>query len=76
MAVVIQRQTSKGDILRISGVFITIFSLAMGLLVLFVIPGACSFLGGIELLMLGFLFVFGIITFLVGKALSWNGRKR
>ena len=76
MAVVIQRQTSKGDILRISGAFITIFSLAMSLLVLFVIPGACAFLGGIELLMLGFLFVFGIIAFLIGKALLWNGRKR
>jgi hypothetical protein len=78
MAVITQSQpgTSPGSLLRISGAFIAIFSLAMGSLVLFVIPGACSFVGSIQVLMLGMLFVFGLITFLVGTAISRKGMKR
>ena len=55
--------------LRIGGAFTAVFSLVMGLLVLFVIPGACSFVGGLQLLLLGFLFVIGVLAFFLGNAL-------
>ncbi len=61
---------SNGSVLRIAGGFIAIFSLVMGLLVLFVIPGACSFLGGLELIILAFLFIGGGLTYGIGEVLS------
>jgi hypothetical protein len=76
MAVVTRHPTGTNDVLRIAGAFVAIFSLVMGMLILFVIPGACSFVGSLELLMLGFLFILGVIAFLWGTAVSWNGRRR
>ena len=67
MAVIRRPINGTRDVLRIGGGFTAIFSLAMGLLVLFVIPSACSFLGGIELVILGFLFIIGVLAFIVGK---------
>jgi len=52
-------------VLRITGAFISIFSLAVGLLILFAIPIACSFVGSLQLVILGFLFVIGLLTFLL-----------
>ncbi len=54
------------ELLRLAGGFVAVFSLVVGLLVLFVIPGACSFLGGLQLVILGLLFVTGVLGFLVG----------
>jgi len=54
------------ELLRLTGGFVAVFSLVVGLLVLFVIPGACSFLGGLQLVILGLLFVTGSLGFLVG----------
>ncbi len=65
-----QSPTTTSSILRTGGAFTAVFSLAMGLLVLFVIPGACTFLSGLELLILGFLFVAGVIAFFIGNGLS------
>ncbi len=61
---------SASQVLTTTGAVTTIFSLVAGLLVLFVIPGACSFLGGLELVMLAFLFVFGVAAFALGKFLG------
>ncbi len=69
----LQNPTS-GNLLRIGGAFTAVFSLAMGLLVLFVIPGACSFVGSLQILILGSLFVIGGLAFLFGRALL--GRQR
>ncbi len=60
--------------LRIGGIFTMVFSVAMGLLILFVIPGACTFVGSIQLLILGFLFVAGGIALLLGSTLLRNKR--
>ena len=76
MAVITRHPTGTNDVLRIAGAFVAVFSLVVGMLVLFVIPGSCSFVGGLELLMLSLLFILGVITFLLGAALSWNGRTR
>lgn len=54
------------ELLRLTGGFVAVFSLVMGLLVLFVIPGACSFLGGLQLVILTLLFITGSLGFLVG----------
>ena len=58
---------SNDSILRVGGAFTAAFSLAMGILILYVIPGACSFVGSIQLVILGFLFVAGIFAFLIGS---------
>jgi hypothetical protein len=58
-----------GRVLRVGGAFTAIFSLAMGLLILFVVPIACSFVGGIQLIVLSFLFIGGLLALLLGKTL-------
>ncbi|MFC2022293.1 hypothetical protein ACFLTR_03690 [Chloroflexota bacterium] len=64
-------QNSAGSsLLRIGGAFTTAFSLAVGLLVLFVIPGACTFVSGLHLIFLGFLFIIGVFAFFLGNVLS------
>lgn len=61
--------------LTIGGAFTAIFSLVMGVLVLFVIPGACRFLSGLQLLILGFVFIIGLLIFLLGLVWSpWQKR--
>ncbi len=70
------RQNSTGtSLLRIVGGFTAVFSLAVGLLVLFVIPGACTFVSGLQLIILGFLFLAGVLAFFLGNALLRKKRK-
>ena len=64
-----EHNPTKGSVLRIAGAFTAIFSLAVGLLVLLVIPGACSFVSGVQLIVLGFLFIIGVLAFFLGNAL-------
>jgi hypothetical protein len=66
---VIQRHMN-GSVLRIGGGFIAVFSVVVGVLVLFAIPTACSFVGSLQLIILGFLFIGGVIAFLLGGILS------
>ena len=77
MAVIAQDSigSSPSSILRIAGAFTAIFSLVIGMPVLFVIPNACTYLGGLQLLILTALFVFGVSAFLVGTILSRKNRK-
>ncbi len=70
----IRQKLERSSLLRIVGAFVAAFSVAMGLLVLFVIPGACSFVGGLQLLILAFLFIIGVFTFLLGQVLVWKKR--
>ena len=73
MALVVITQSQIGaspsSVLLIIGVFLTIFSLIIGLLVLFVIPDACTFVDGLELRILIFLFLLEVTAFSVGTAL-------
>lgn len=62
-------------LLCVVGAVIAGFSLVMGLLILFVIPGACTFLSGLQLLILGFLFIIGVLTCLLGLVLVRRKRK-
>jgi len=66
----IKQNPVGSSLLRIGGAFTAVFSLAVGLLVLFIIPGACTFLSGLELIFLGFLFIIGVLAFFFGNALS------
>ncbi len=70
-----RRDNSGRNLLRLAGGFIAIFSVIMGMLVLFVIPGACSFLGGLELVVLFILFLLGGMAFAAGEVMS-RKRKR
>ncbi len=75
MAIIQSPINDTGTILRVGGGFTAVFSLAIGLLVLFVIPSTCSFVGSIQLLILGLLFIGGVLTFLVGLLLSQRKAK-
>ena len=57
------------------GGFAVLFSVVVGLLVLFAIPAACSFVSGLQLIFLGFLFIGGVLTFLIGLLLSLRKAK-
>ena len=65
----------NGSVLRIGGAFTAVFSVVVGALVLFAIPTACSFVGSLQLIIFGFLFIGGVLAFLLGQALVWK-RKR
>lgn len=71
----IKQNSSGSNLLRIVGGFVAIFSLVMSLLVLFVIPGACSFVGSLQLIILSFLFIGGVFSFLLGEILSRKKEK-
>ncbi len=69
----IKPNSISGSVLRIGGAFTALFSLVVGVLVLFVIPGACTFVSGLQLIVLGFLFVAGVLAFLLGN--TWLRKK-
>ncbi len=66
----IKQNPVGSSLLRVGGAFTAVFSLVVGLLVLFVIPGACTFVSGLQLLILGFLFIVGVLAFFLGNVLS------
>ena len=70
MALIQRPLNDTGTILRIGGGFTAIFSLAMSLLILFVIPIAFTFIGSLQLVILGLLFLGGLLVFLFGLVLS------
>lgn len=65
----IRHNSVGGSTLRIGGAVTVAFSLVAGLLVLFVIPGACSFVSGLLLIFLGFLFIIGGLAFFLGNVM-------
>lgn len=65
------KQSPVGStVLRIGGAFTVVFSVVVSMLVLFAIPVACSFVSGLQLVFLGVLLIIGMLTFLLGLALS------
>ena len=70
MALIQRPLNDTGTILLIGGGFTAIFGLIIGLLALFVIPSACSFVGSLQLAILGLLFLGGLFVFLFGLVLS------
>lgn len=56
---------------KIIGASLSAFSLVLGSLVLFVIPGACSFVGAGMLLILALSFIAGLVIF----GVSFRSRK-
>jgi hypothetical protein len=63
-----RRDDGGKGVVRLTGAFITVFSIFAGLLLLFVVPSACGFVAGIELLFLAALFIAGLLILLLGKA--------
>jgi hypothetical protein len=66
---------SNAGLMRNVGGGIAAFSLGIGLLILYAIPSSCSAVIGLQLLVLGFLFIGGILAFLIGQVLVWKNRK-
>ncbi|MBI2830630.1 MAG: hypothetical protein HYX79_00030 [Chloroflexi bacterium] len=67
------RQSASNSTLRTMGAATAAFSLALALLVLFVIPGN-SYFSGMALLILGFTFICGLFGFLFGQFMLWKPR--
>ena len=63
---------SRSTVLRMTGAAVSIFSLILGLLVMFASPNGCSFVASLALVILSLLFITGGIVFLIGQILSWR----
>ncbi len=64
-------RTSNSNLFSLSGGLAMLFSIVLALPVLFS-PIACSFVGSLELVMLGLVFLAGAGVFLVGRVLRWK----
>ena len=71
----IRQEPIGSDLLNIGGIFIIIFSVVVGTLVLFVMPSACTFVSSLLLLILVFFLLVGGLTFLTGKVLSRRSKR-
>ncbi|MFQ6121435.1 MAG: hypothetical protein ACE5LA_00015 [Dehalococcoidales bacterium] len=71
----VTQRPSYISILRIGGAFLAVFSVVVAALILYVIPIACSFVGNLQLVVLGFLFVGGVLSFFVGQGLARRRRR-
>lgn len=72
---ILNQSLEGNNLLRIGGAVVAAFSLVVGLLVLYVIPVACSFVGSLQVLILGFLFIAGALAFTLGQILKWRKRR-
>ncbi len=61
---------SRNSPLTIGGAIMAAFGLVMGLLVLFVIPGRYRLFSGIQLIILGAVFIIGLLALALGMLLS------
>jgi hypothetical protein len=66
----------KANLVRTSRGVAALFSLALVLLILFALPAACSVVFGFQLVIFAFIFVLGVLAFLVGQTLIWFKRRR
>ena len=69
------QEYTTSDILRIGGIFTVSFSVIAGLLVAFVLPTACSAVGGLELVFLCFLLFAGGLALAAGLILQRLNRR-
>ena len=65
---------ANGHLWRVGGASKAIFSVAVGALLL-ATPIACSFVGSLQLLVLGFLFMVGVAALLLGTVMSRRNRR-
>ncbi|MDO8568773.1 MAG: hypothetical protein Q7R57_08685 [Dehalococcoidales bacterium] len=63
---------TTGQILTVLGAVTAGFSIVAGLLFVFAFPAACTFLGGLGIVILAGLFVAGMITFGIGRFLVYR----
>ena len=70
----VAQNPSRQHVLHVGGLFITIFSLVMVLLSLFVLPSACSFVGGLQVVFLAFMLIVGIVILLLANTVFRNKR--
>ncbi len=71
----IKRNHTNGELLYLGGVFTAAFSAVVGAIILFATPIACTFVGSLQLLILGFLFLIGVSALLIGVAMSRKSKK-
>ncbi len=69
----INRNYMNGRVMRIGGIVTMLFSAAIGMLILFT-PSACIFVSSCLLVILGFAFIVGALTFFLDKAGMWKRR--
>jgi hypothetical protein len=67
------QDVKASDWMKIGGFLTIVSSIVMGLFVLFGPSAACSFVSGLLLLMLGFIFITGMVVFLI-RAI-WSKKK-
>ena len=63
------------EMTRLVGGFIAVSSFGMGLIFMFAVPIACTFVGSLGLVMLTLLFIAGLCVFLVGQVKIWRKRR-
>lgn len=69
------QRTPISSLMATTGAVTAIFSLVVTALILSnIIPGFCSFVSGLQLVFLAFLFVLGSLAFFFGRAIS-RGRR-
>ncbi len=61
-----QEDISTGEVLKLTGIFTIIVSVAVGLLCLFVLPTSCSIVGGFSVILAGMFLILGIVAYAVG----------
>lgn len=71
----IPRSPDNIEMTRFVGGFIAVISFGMGLVFMFAVPIACTFVGSLGLVMLALLFIAGLSTFLVGQVKVWRRRR-
>ena len=66
----------KSNLVRNSGGLAALFSLAVVLLILFVLPAACSVVFGFQVVIFAFVFILGILAFIVGQTMVWFKKRK
>ncbi len=70
-----QEEFSSGEVLRVTGIFTVIFSVAMALLSLFALPASCAALASMLVLISGIFFVGGLVVWGIGWIKDRNVRE-
>jgi hypothetical protein len=66
----------KSNLVRNGGGLAALFSLAVVLLILFAVPAACSVVFGFQVVIFAFIFLLGVLAFIVGQSMMWFKRRK
>ena len=66
----------RSNLVRNGGGLAALFSLALVLLILFVVPAACSVVFGFQVIIFAFVFILGLLAFMVGQTMIWFKRRK